>query len=73
MTTNLIIAHNLAIFREILKRISQSYQGLHIVSQVDTTADLLRAVKALKPDIIIMDTELSGTENFTALQKSSQS
>jgi DNA-binding NarL/FixJ family response regulator len=69
MTTNLIIAHNLEIFREILKRILQSYQGLHIVSQVDTTTGLLRAVKALKPDIIIMDTELSGTENFTALQK----
>ena len=52
-----------------LQNILQSYQGLHIAAQVSTAAGLLSAVKASKPDIIIIDMMLTGMESFTAYQK----
>ena len=68
MIFNLIIAHSHPVITAILHNILRSYRGVQIVSKITTASELLKAVIALKPDIVIADIGFAERKEFTAMR-----
>ncbi|HEX5411256.1 MAG TPA: response regulator transcription factor [Terriglobia bacterium] len=68
-TIRILIADDHSMIRRGLKLLLESQKKWHICGEAGTGAEAVEQVKALKPDIVIMDISMPGMNGLEALQE----
>lgn len=67
MATRVVIADDHQLFREGLKAIINTFKGIKVIGDVSNAEELLDFLKASRPDVILLDLSMPGTNGFDVL------
>jgi DNA-binding NarL/FixJ family response regulator len=65
----ILIAEDHTILREGLRALLSLDPGLEVVGEVENGRDAVRAVEQLKPDLVLMDLSMPGTDGLTGIRE----
>jgi DNA-binding NarL/FixJ family response regulator len=69
MDTRILIADRQEMFREVLKRLLGSQRDIIVIGETDDGGGLPRLVSDLKPDVLLMDTQLRKRSGLQVLRE----
>jgi len=69
MNTKILIVEDHVIFREGLKRVIESMNGVELLAEAENGAQFLDLLKTKKPDIVLMDIKMPVMDGIEATEK----